>query len=83
VRTSLEAKVGQTINVFFYNPDEVTGEGANLRYTITGFGRFLVTDIESRGVNSAIRGFFVQSVLLGEEMTPGSTRGIMVTGLTQ
>lgn len=83
VRTSLEAKIGQTVNVFFYDPDEVTGAGANLRYTITGFGRFQITSIQSRGARSQIRGYFVEEIILGGEIRPGRTFGTLATGLTQ
>lgn len=83
VRTSLEAKIGQTVNVFFYDPESVTGSGANLRYTVTGFGRFYITAIRSRGARSEIRGYFVDDILLGGEIRPGRSLGLLATGLTR
>ena len=81
VRGSLANKVGQTIDVFFYDPDEVAGNGANLRYTVSGFGKFRVTGVRVRGVNSAISGYFEQSVILGGQIIPGTTLGSAATGL--
>jgi Flp pilus assembly protein TadG len=83
VRGSLEAKIGQTIDVFFYDGEEVTGAGANLRYTITGFGKFRLTGIRSRGAQSEILGYFIQAVNLGGEIIPGTTIGTMSTGLVR
>ncbi|MBX3001655.1 MAG: hypothetical protein KF893_24240 [Caldilineaceae bacterium] len=83
VRASLEAKIGQTIDVFFYNSEEVSGAGANLHYTITGFGKFRLTGIYSRGAQSEIRGYFVRSVNLGGEIIPGTTRGTLAAGLVR
>jgi hypothetical protein len=83
VRASLEAKVGSTVDIFFYNADEVTGSGANLRYTVTGFARFLITGVQSQGVDSQIRGYFVPTVLPGGEIIVGSPRGTMIAGLIQ
>lgn len=83
VRASLEAKIGQTIDVFFYDAEEITGVGANLRYTITGFGKFRLTGIRSRGAQSEIRGYFVQAINLGGEIIPGTTQGTLSTGLVR
>lgn len=83
VRPNLEAKIGQIVNIFFYNAEEITGEGANLRYTVTGFGKFQITEVRSAGVASEISGYFIQAVVLGGQITPGTTRGVMATGLTQ
>ncbi len=83
VRPSLEAKIGQVVNIFFYNSADITGEGANLRYNVSGFGKFLITEIRASGASSEISGYFVQTVVLGGQISPGSTRGVMATGLTQ
>jgi hypothetical protein len=83
VRASLEAKIGHTLDVFFYDAEEISGTGANLRYTITGFGKFRLTGIRSRGVNSEIRGYFIRAVILGGEIVPGTTLGTMATGLVR
>ncbi len=81
VRGSLANKIGQTIDVFFYDPDEVAGNGANLRYTVTGFGKFRITGVRVRGVNSEISGYFEQTVILGGQIIPGTTLGAAATGL--
>ncbi|MEZ4831783.1 MAG: pilus assembly protein TadG-related protein [Caldilineaceae bacterium] len=80
VRGSLNNRVGEVIDVFFYDPDEITGSGANLRYTVTGFGKFRVTGVTVRG-RSQIRGYFEQSVVLGGKIIPGMTLGSMAAGL--
>lgn len=81
VRGSLHNKVGQTIDLFFYDPDEIIGAGSNLQYTVTGFGKFRVTGVVTRGVHSEIRGYFEQSVVLGGQIIPGTTLGSMAAGL--
>lgn len=83
VRGSLNSKVGDVIDVFFYDPDEITGVGANLRYTVTGFGKFRITGVVVRGTRSEIRGYFERSVVLGGKIIPGTTLGSMAAGLIE
>jgi hypothetical protein len=83
VRPSLQAKIGQTVTVFFYDPDQVVGTGINQRYRVTGFGRFTISGIESRGVNSEIRGHFVETVQMNGIIIPGRNIGMLGTGLTK
>lgn len=83
VRPSLQSKVGQTVTVFFYDPEQVVGTGINQRYRVTGFGRFTISGIESQGVNSAIRGYFVESVQMNGVIIPGRNIGMLGTGLTR
>lgn len=82
VRGSLNSKVGDVIDVFFYDPDEITGAGANLRYTVTGFAKFRITGVVIRGTRSEIRGYFEKSVVLGGKIIPGTILGTMAAGLT-
>lgn len=81
VRGSLASKVGTVIDVFFYDPDEIVGNGVNLRYTVTGFGKFRVTGVVVKGTRSQIRGYFQESVILGGKIIPGQTWGSMAAGL--
>ncbi len=82
VRSNLNAWIGQPVTVILYDPAEVTGAGANLKYVARGFARFVITSTVSQGANSKIYGYFVEYIDVGKEIDPSSTIGIKVIDFT-
>ncbi len=82
VRNNLNAWIGQPVTVILYDPAEVTGAGANLKYVARGFARFVITSTVSQGANSKIYGYFVEYIDVGSEVDPSSTIGIKVIDFT-
>ncbi|HEY64583.1 MAG TPA: hypothetical protein G4O02_08425 [Caldilineae bacterium] len=64
VRRALDQWIGQPVTVILY--DEVTGQGSNARYHISGFAEFVLTEYNFRGSNKYIRGYFVRYVTSGK-----------------
>ncbi len=81
VRNNLNAWIGSPVTVILYDPAEVTGAGANLKYVARGFARFVITSTVSQGANSKIYGYFVEYVGAGSEVDPTSTIGIKMIDL--
>ncbi|MCX7853471.1 MAG: pilus assembly protein TadG-related protein [Anaerolineae bacterium] len=64
VRTALERWIGQPVTIPLY--DVVVGQGANTRYRVAGFGRFILQSFDFQGRDKYIVGRFIGEVLPGE-----------------
>lgn len=83
VQRNLNSWLGREITVFLYDPDQVTGNGANLKYQVTGFARFILASTYSRGQYSEIRGTFVSYVLAGEQIQLTGDPGLRGVALVE
>ncbi|NOZ27464.1 MAG: hypothetical protein GXP39_05345 [Chloroflexi bacterium] len=68
VRNALNLWKNRNITLIIYN--QVTGQGSNTRYTISGFGEFVLTDYRFQGPNKRIWGYFIRRVTAGEPGGP-------------
>jgi hypothetical protein len=64
VRTALAQWIGRPVTIPLY--DVVVGQGANTRYRVAGFGRFILLAFDFRGRDKYIVGRFIGEVLPGE-----------------
>ncbi len=64
VQAALARWIGHPVTIPLY--DVVVGQGANTRYRVAGFGRFILMDFDFRGRDKYIVGRFVGEVLPGE-----------------
>ncbi len=79
VRNALDLWKNRNVTVPMYN--EVRGTGSNTRYTISGFGEFVLVDYDFQGNNKRIWGYFIRYVTTGE---PGGPRfGLQGVRLTK
>lgn len=64
VRTALALWIGRPVTIPLY--DVVVGQGANTRYRVAGFGRFILEAFDFQGRDKYIVGRFIGEVLPGE-----------------
>ncbi len=64
VRTALAQWIGHPVTIPLY--DIVVGQGANTRYRVAGFGRFILMAFDFQGRDKYIVGRFIGEVLPGE-----------------
>lgn len=83
VVNNLDAWIGKDITIFFFRPEEITGNGNNLTYIVRGFARFRMTGTYSYGEHSEIYGEFKEYVQLGGAIGPPGGPGIQTVGLVQ
>jgi len=83
VQPNLNRWIGKTIAVFLYNPDEVTGQGANLKYRVVGFAQFQLSSTTAHGSSSEIIGAFVDYIELGGDLEPIGSPGTRTVTLIQ
>lgn len=77
VESALQAYIGQTVSFFLYKPAEVTGNGNNLTYRVTGFASFTIIDVDRR--NNRLIGRFEGQTTLGGSLVPGQGQGSLTT----
>jgi hypothetical protein len=73
VEGALQAYLGQTVTFFLYDAAEVTGNGNNLSYRVTGFASFTIVDVDRR--NDRLIGRFEGQTTLGGSLVPGQGQG--------
>lgn len=83
VVNNLNAWIGKEVTVFFFQPQETTGTGANLTYRVRGFARFRMAGTYAQGQHSEIYGEFLEYVELGGRLGPSQAVGSMAVTLVQ
>lgn len=78
VRNALDTWINQHVTVPIY--DQVTGNGSNTRYSVSGFAEFVLTGHELTGANKHVDGYFIQWVEAGQS---GGSQGVRTIRLTQ
>jgi hypothetical protein len=79
IRNALNLWKNRNVTVPFYNA--ISGTGSNTRYTISGFGEFVLVDYNFQGSDKRIWGYFIRRVTTGE---PGGPRfGLQGVRLTR
>jgi len=82
VAASVCEEVGRWLNLSVTIPfySRISGQGNNTRYTISGFGEFVLTDYQCRGNPKSISGYFVRWVTPGEPGGPAfGLQGVRLT----